>query len=101
MTETLSVEQIGVKDSVKDSVKESNVTKDVTKDVTKELTERQLAILRIITEDSSVTIPEMSLKTGVATRTIKRDIENLQQRGILTRKGGRKDGEWVVILPNM
>jgi len=38
----------------------------------------------------------MSLKTGVATRTIKRDIENLQSSGILTRKGGRKDGEWIV-----
>lgn len=92
MKETLSVEQIGVKGSVK----EPNVTKDVTKDVTKELTERQSVILEMITEDSFVTIPEMSLKTGVATRTIKRDIENLQSSGILTRKGGRKDGEWIV-----
>ncbi len=50
----------------------------------------------MIIEDSFVTIPEMSLKTGVATRTIKRDIENLQSSGILTRKGGRKDGEWIV-----
>ena len=88
LTETLSVEQIGVKGGVKEP--------NVTKDVTKELTERQLVILKMIIEDSFVTIPEMSLKTGVATRTIKRDIENLQQRGILTRKGGRKDGEWIV-----
>ena len=92
MKETLSVEQIGVKGGVK----EPNVTKDVTKDVTKELTERQSVILEMITEDSFVTIPEMSLKTGVATRTIKRDIENLQSSDILTRKGGRKDGEWIV-----
>ena len=86
--ETLSVEQIGVKGGVKEP--------NVTKDVTKELTERQSVILEMITEDSFVTIPEMSLKTGVATRTIKRDIENLQSSGILTRKGGRKDGEWIV-----
>jgi len=46
---------------------ELNVTKDVTKDVTKELTERQSVILEMITEDSFVTIPEMSLKTGVPT----------------------------------
>ena len=88
MKETLSVEQIGVKGGVKEP--------NVTKDVTKELTERQSVILEMITEDSFVTIPEMSLKTGVATRTIKRDIENLQSSGILTRKGGRKDGEWIV-----
>lgn len=88
MKETLSVEQIGVKGDVKEP--------NVTKDVTKELTERQSVILEMITEDSFVTIPEMSLKTGVATRTIKRDIENLQSSGILTRKGGRKNGEWIV-----
>jgi ATP-dependent DNA helicase RecG len=38
----------------------------------------------------------MSQKTGVVIRTIKRDIEKLQTSGILTRKGGRKDGEWVL-----
>ena len=96
MKETLSVEQIGVKGGVKEPNVTKDVTKNVTKDVTKELTERQSVILEMITEDSCVTIPEMSLKTGVATRTIKRDIENLQSSGILTRKGGRKDGEWIV-----
>ena len=96
MKETLSVEQIGVKGGVKEPNVTKDVTKNVTKDVTKELTERQSVILEMITEDSFVTIPEMSLKTGVATRTIKRDIENLQSSDILTRKGGRKDGEWIV-----
>ena len=38
----------------------------------------------------------MSQKTGVVIRTIKRDIEKLQASGILTRKGGRKDGEWLL-----
>ena len=57
--ETLSVEQIGVKGGVKGP--------NVTKDVTKELTERQSVILEMITEDSFVTIPEMSLKTDIPT----------------------------------
>ena len=55
------------KDFIKDFIKELNVTKDVTKDVTKELTERQSVILEMITEDSFVTIPEMSLKTDIPT----------------------------------
>jgi ATP-dependent DNA helicase RecG len=38
----------------------------------------------------------MSQKTGVVIRTIKRDIEKLQASCILTRKGGRKDGEWLL-----
>ncbi len=98
-SETLSLEQIGVKDGVKDGVKENqNVTKDVTKDVTKELTERQRVILEFIKEDAWVTIPEMSLKTSVATRTIKRDIEELQAIGILVRIGGRKEGHWKIVM---
>jgi ATP-dependent DNA helicase RecG len=89
MADTLTMEQIGVK--------ERNVTKDVTKDVTKELTERQRIILEIITKDALVTISEMSLKTGVATRTIIRDIEELQAKGVLVREGGRKEGRWVIV----
>ena len=46
------------KNGVKGGVKKPNVTKDVTK----ELTERQSVILEMITEDSFVTIPEMSLQ---------------------------------------
>ena len=70
--------------------------KNVTKDVTKELPERQLVILQMIYTNASVTISEMSQKTGVVIRTIKRDIEKLQASGILTRKGGRKDGKWLL-----
>jgi len=73
-----------------------DVGENVTKDVTKELTDRQKTILEIIKENPLVTIPEMSLKTGVTTRTIKRDIEDLQSWGILFRKGGRKEGEWII-----
>ena len=68
---------------------------DVTKDVTKELTERQKLIIELINKNALVTIPEMSQKTGVVIRTIKRDIEDLQAKGILTREGGRKGGRWV------
>lgn len=80
--ETLILENIGMKEE------------NVMKDVAKELSERQSLILEMIDKDSLVTIPEMSLKTGVATRTINRDIETLQALGVLRRKGGRKNGEW-------
>ena len=73
-----------------------NVTKDVTKDVTKEITDRQRIILELIRKDKSLTIPEMSLKTNVTERTIKRDIANLQELGIISREGGRKDGSWII-----
>lgn len=75
---------------------DKNVTKDVTKDVTKEIPERQMIILDLIRENKNLTIPEMSLKTNVTERTIKRDIANLQELGIISREGGRKDGSWII-----
>ena len=77
-------------------VLKTNVTKDVTKDVTKELSERQKLILKMIEDDAYVTVVDMSQKTGVVTRTIKRDLEYLRSQGIIAREGGRKEGHWVI-----
>ena len=70
---------------------------NVTKDVTKELTDRQKVIVETIKEDAFVTTHEMSQKTGVVTRTIKRDLEYLQSADIIIRVDGRKDGHWEVL----
>lgn len=83
--------------------KSKNVTKDLTVDVikepqyvTKELSERQEIIISLIRQNPLVTTLEMSLKIGVVSRTIKRDIKDLQSKGIITREGGRKEGRWVI-----
>lgn len=80
-----------------------NVTKDLTVDVikepqyvTKELSERQEIIVSLMRQNPLVTTQEMSLKIGVVSRTIKRDIKDLQSKGIITREGGRKEGRWVI-----
>lgn len=72
-----------------------DVTKDVTKDIAKQLSDRQRIILQLIKDDTFVTTNEMSQKTGVTTRTIKRDLEYLQEHGVLIREGGRKEGRWL------
>ena len=51
--------------------------------VTKQLSKRQRIILQLIEDDAFVTTNEMSQKTGVTTRTIKRDLEYLQEQRIL------------------
>ena len=77
--------------------RKEDVVKDVTKDVTKELTDRQIVIIEMIKEDAYVTTYEMSQKTGVVTRTIKRDLEYLQSAGFIIRIGVRKEGKWIII----
>ncbi|MCI6917746.1 hypothetical protein MR813_01675, partial [bacterium] len=41
-----------------------------------------------------------SEKEPVTQRTIKKDIADLQSKGILSREGGRKNGRWVITNKN-
>ena len=74
-----------------------NSIKDVTKDVTKELSKRQLNIIEMIKEDRLVTTFDLSQMLGVARMTIQRDLKVLRDMGLIARKGGRSNGEWIVL----
>ena len=78
VTEALPIEQIGVKDG------------------TKELTDIQKIILFEIQTNPSITTSELAQKIDVKFRTLQRYISKLQEMRILTREGGRKNGQWVV-----
>ena len=70
---------------------------DDPKDDPKETSERQKVILKLIKEDPFITRECMTQKISVSEATIKRELADLQKKGILTRNGGRKDGRWVII----
>lgn len=70
MTETLSVEQIGVKGGVK------------------EPTDIQKVILFEIQADSFITTSELAQKLSIKFRTLQRYISQPQKTGYLMRKGG-------------
>ena len=77
----------------------SFVSSNETKDETKQLYERQQFIVQMIQEDDTITINKMAQKANVAEITIKRELATLQEKDILTREGGRKDGHWVILKP--
>lgn len=54
-------------------------------------------ILAALVANSSMTIPELSRQFGVTERSIQRNIQKLQDSGLLRRVGGRKGGHWEVI----
>lgn len=78
LEETLSIEQNGVKGGVK------------------ELTDIQKIILFEIQADLLVTTSDLAQKLDIKFRTFQRYISQLQEKGFLSRKGSRKDGEWIV-----
>ena len=60
-----------------------------------------MVILEMIIGDSSLSAKAMSEKMSemdsITDRTIRRDLADLQNKGILKREGGRKNGEWVIV----
>lgn len=81
----LQDEIIAFRISMEDELSEKNVQK--------ELTDRQRVILSLIASNHLITTMQMSEKTGVNEKTIRRDLATLQQQGIIERIGGRKLGQ--------
>ena len=86
--ETKDAGNDGTKDGIKDDPKDNPI----------ELSERQMFIIGLIKENDLITIHQMTQKAKVSEKTIKRELATLQEKGILTREGGRKEGKWVVIV---
>lgn len=74
----------------------ANVVKDVVKDVVKNLTERQQLILKLIQANVTISAAEMSQTLNATSRTVQRDIAELQKLGILEREGSKFNGRWVI-----
>ena len=83
VADTLTMEQIGVKDGVKDGVKE--------------LADIHKIILFEIQANPFVTTSELAQKLDIKFRTFQRYISQLQEMGLLVREGGRKNGRWVIV----
>jgi len=70
----------------------SNVTKDVTKEVSMEE-----AILCLIRDNKDITTTEMAEYLAVNRRTIQRVLDDLKDKDIVKRKGGKRYGHWEII----
>ncbi len=54
-------------------------------------------IIKLILQNSSITIPEMALQIGITERSVERNIQKLQTEGKLKRVGPAKGGYWLVV----
>jgi ATP-dependent DNA helicase RecG len=53
-------------------------------------------ILEAILQNNTMTIPELSILIGITERSIERNLQKLQKKGILKRIGPAKGGYWQV-----
>ncbi len=73
-----------------------NVPVNVPANVPVKVSSRQAKILDLIRIDSSITADDLAQTISVSSKTIKRDISYLKQRGILLREGSDKKGNWII-----
>ncbi len=64
----------------------------------KNCTLEEIAVLRVIQHDPSVTQKSISLEIGKSERTVKTITTRLQEIGILKRINGKRNGYWEVII---
>ena len=57
----------------------------------------ELAILKAITENPRITQENLKKTIGKSISTVKRLTVGLQEKGILVRKNGKRDGYWEVL----
>ena len=58
--------------------------------------DRATAIIEILRANPSITLDEVAEKIGKSPRTVKTAVKSMQERGIVERVGGKKNGSWVV-----
>ena len=58
--------------------------------------DRENAIIEILRANPRITLDEVAERIGKSPRTVKTAVKSMQERGILERVGGKKNGSWVI-----
>ncbi len=63
-----------------------------------ECTLEELALLKIIKENPFITQKEMAIESGKSERSIKRRTVEMQEKGLIQRENGKRNGRWLVLV---
>lgn len=77
---------------------ESIQSADVGVSKCKNCTLDELALLREVSKNPSVTQKELAALIGKSERTVKSKTVELQEKGLLRRKNGKRNGQWEVLI---
>ncbi len=58
----------------------------------------ELALLKLIAQNPSITQVQLAEKMGVTDRTIKRKMKSLQEKGFIKRANGKRNGHWEILI---
>lgn len=61
------------------------------------LTDNELTLLSILLPNPSISLFNASDRMGISRRTVSRIVASLQDKGIIERKGSKKQGSWRIV----
>lgn len=64
---------------------------------TEDVSERDITIMELLRNNPNITLQEVADKIGKSLRTVKVALKSLQERGLVERVGGKKNGTWNVV----
>lgn len=82
--------------SAKDMVQSANFALNLPSKC-KNCTLEEIAILRVVLSNPTATQKQIAAEIGKSERTVKSITVTLQEKGILQRVGGKRDGKWEII----
>ena len=85
-------EKDGIKGTAKDTVKGT-----INENVEIHLSPSQRKTLQLLSENPEFTADELASDLGIHVRSVKNNIKNLKEVGLLLREGSDKNGRWVVL----
>jgi len=56
-----------------------------------------LAIINELLKNPTITQKELSIIIGKSERTIKTRTVEMQEKGLITRENGKRNGKWIVL----
>lgn len=62
----------------------------------KNCTLEEQAIIKILKVNPRVTQEEIAIQIGKSVRTVKTYMAEMQEKGLIERKNGKKNGEWIL-----
>jgi len=65
---------------------------------TLKLSLEELAIINVLKNNPSATQKQIAEATGKSDRTIKRRTVEMQEKGLISRENGKRNGKWIVLV---
>ena len=81
---------------VSEAAKRQNDVLETPLSFSERLSLKELAVIRLITSDTEISIASITGKTGLSRPTVDRIIASLKDKGILTRTGAKNNATWII-----